>query len=495
MTPIRAAAESGDWESVRHLLSEGADANTIGCNGYPLFSQSPDVETLRCFVDHGANINARLRCGQTMLMATEDLEIAKLLISAGAYLNVLDNYDNSILDTEDINKLRLLLESGANPNAHNKARINQLLKRNSLEKMELLLQFGADPNALGIDPDVYETEKDISPVIVALKSRENNREKYELLLKYGARSLTVDEMIEHGKNDELFPLLIKNFHKEDKQKILKEFCWSGHRHNVSLDTLLKNGLDPFTTNDFGDSLLFIRIDEELLDMGLDPYHKNDDGQTCWEKKGLWFHEYKLLKERGIIFDLDAVELPYNSRLCRDLDDVQAFLNEGADINKGGAHASLASKLIENHGLNEETLEILKNNNWDPNVRYYNGQYVAEDEIGSEKIIDKLLSMGWKPVDEDKNGKTILFRRIGQKYLEKFMNAGLDINHRDNYGRSPIFYARNKGALDLLNAGADIEMRDYGEFTAPEYNDDLRDILENIKNSEVTGQTPDWWFEN
>lgn len=194
------------------------------------------------------------------------------------------------------------------------------------------------------------------------------------------------------------------------------------------------------------------------------------------------------------FDLDAGELPFRLRRHYDLDDVQAFLDEGVNINKGGAHGSLAYAIIKN-GLNEETFEILKNNNWDPNVRYHNGQYVAENEIGSEKTLDKLLSIGWKPVDEDKNGQTILFRRIGQKYLKKFVNVGLDINHRDNYGRSPIFYAKNKEALDLLNAGADIEMRDYGEFTAPEYNNDLRDILENIKNSEVTGQALDWWSEN
>ncbi|HEY1343320.1 MAG TPA: ankyrin repeat domain-containing protein, partial [Bryobacteraceae bacterium] len=86
-----------------------------------------DLNYLRAELRKGANVNARDRRGSTLLMHAAiagSPEGLKLLLDAGAEVNAKNSFDETalILAAGDARKARMLIEKGADVNAHSKPR-------------------------------------------------------------------------------------------------------------------------------------------------------------------------------------------------------------------------------------------------------------------------------------------------------------------------------------------------------------------------------------
>ena len=130
-TPLMYAALYGDAASVRSLLAAGADPNLANGEGATaLMWAAYDPEKVKLLLDHGANVNAQSSGNRTAL-----------LVAAG-------KYGNSEV-------VKLLIDHGANPSAHSPslgADMTPLAEAayvGDANTMKLLLARGADAQAAG----------------------------------------------------------------------------------------------------------------------------------------------------------------------------------------------------------------------------------------------------------------------------------------------------------------------------------------------------------
>jgi cytohesin len=114
LTPLHYAVHSGYEKLVDFLLRHGADPNAKDIGGYtPLH--------ISAFEGHPATIILPLELGDSSEEPETYMRIAKLLIKSGADVNMKNNGGRTPLHAavlrNRIDIVRLLLESGADPNA------------------------------------------------------------------------------------------------------------------------------------------------------------------------------------------------------------------------------------------------------------------------------------------------------------------------------------------------------------------------------------------
>lgn len=177
--------------------------------------RNDDLAMLRVLVkDHGTD--ARDRRGQTPLMfaaAFGSLDAMKLLISNGADAKAESEFGVTALQwcAGDLNKVRLLLDQGAEVNRPLRAGWTPLLVAaatyNTLETVKLLLQKGADVNATdsaGFTPAIVAAIADNTAVVKLLIEKAAN---INAKASTGAAATALMGAARHG-NVELMRLLL-----------------------------------------------------------------------------------------------------------------------------------------------------------------------------------------------------------------------------------------------------------------------------------------------
>jgi ankyrin repeat protein len=136
------ASDSGDYNLVKKLLSEGADPNSRspGQAGTPALVSAANngyARIVSLLLTHGADVNAadkrsgwnalmRAACTDRLSNSLTRLEILRLLVQHGADVNSRDRDGNTplhyacIATGQDTEVLRLLISYGAEINAKNK---------------------------------------------------------------------------------------------------------------------------------------------------------------------------------------------------------------------------------------------------------------------------------------------------------------------------------------------------------------------------------------
>jgi uncharacterized protein len=109
ITPLWAAAYSGDVQVVRLLIDHGADLSTLDGLGASVMLRARSNDVVQTFLDHGLDINARDRDGYTLL-----------IFSVVAYANGEPNAFSAQAPTSRMPDVGFLLQHGANPNVKNK---------------------------------------------------------------------------------------------------------------------------------------------------------------------------------------------------------------------------------------------------------------------------------------------------------------------------------------------------------------------------------------
>lgn len=157
-----AAAESGDLETVKQLLEEGADVQAANANGVtPLIAAAYQnhVEVAKVLIDAGADVNVQDNTRQSAyLISTSDgyLELLILTLAAGADVHSLDSYNGTGLiraaDRGHVEIIEELLKTDINIDHINRLGWTALLEAVILgdggprhtEVVRLLVEAGAD---------------------------------------------------------------------------------------------------------------------------------------------------------------------------------------------------------------------------------------------------------------------------------------------------------------------------------------------------------------
>lgn len=167
-----------------------------------------NTEEVKELLSQGANPNATDKYGKTALfdaVRSQNLEVVKLLIEAGGDVNAKDRSGESLLSrcTDDVAKIRLLLDAGAKPD--DKA----VDRAGTLEATELLLAAGGNPQAglssaaqggnvpllkflIKKGADVAKKEKD-DYTALHVAALQGGPEAVEVLLKHGADPNATDK--------------------------------------------------------------------------------------------------------------------------------------------------------------------------------------------------------------------------------------------------------------------------------------------------------------
>jgi uncharacterized protein len=166
LTPLVYAARVGSIDAARALLDASADVNEVTRYGWsPLLAatQNRNYQMGKFLIEHGANVNIANKGGWTPLyLATDNRNIEG------------GDYPTPVPDMDDLGYIKLLLDSGADPNARliestetRTVFTNQWLdeqgataflrasQSGDVELMRLLLEHGADPHIntkLGVTP-------------------------------------------------------------------------------------------------------------------------------------------------------------------------------------------------------------------------------------------------------------------------------------------------------------------------------------------------------
>ncbi|MCA9038397.1 MAG: ankyrin repeat domain-containing protein [Planctomycetaceae bacterium] len=170
------AANGGDFETVKRLIEQGADPNSVDQYGMgPLLTFHPDV--MRYLLEHGADpdVQRNENIAPVILGVCGHFECLRLLVESGADVNRASDHNgetalHGVAGHSDTRAVRLLLDHGANPNARTKpgmktymlwrdARVrgetplHRAAAWGSGEVIQLLLDAGADPTIRDANQD------------------------------------------------------------------------------------------------------------------------------------------------------------------------------------------------------------------------------------------------------------------------------------------------------------------------------------------------------
>jgi len=151
------AVECGEKEKIKELLILGIDINIknkYGKTPLHLAISKRNIYTAKLLIDNGADINAKDNLGKTPFHHAYNEESICLLVNTGADINAKDNNGYTRLDytyngrKNSASSLHAILKNyGAEYSEKNSIELVDAVLRMDIEKVKKLLENGADPNA------------------------------------------------------------------------------------------------------------------------------------------------------------------------------------------------------------------------------------------------------------------------------------------------------------------------------------------------------------
>ncbi len=162
-TPLHLAAYSGKLDTVKYLISKGADVNTknkCGVTTLHIAANYGKLNVVKYLVNKGANVNANavelLLSGTSLHCAvySEKLNIVKYLVDKGACVDIKDRHDRTPLHYSALygsyNVAEYLIQTGANINVEDKngdTPLHLAAMMGKVDVAKVLLEYNADVNA------------------------------------------------------------------------------------------------------------------------------------------------------------------------------------------------------------------------------------------------------------------------------------------------------------------------------------------------------------
>jgi ankyrin repeat protein len=464
-----------------------------------------NIEQVKSLIAKGANVNAKDDRGQTSLhLAVRNFyeEIVEFLISEGADVNAsqTDASWTPLLDaasTGQTEVIKLLLQHGAKVDVGDKFGYTPLyyaMWSEEKDAIKALISSGADVNVL-------PSENDDPPLVYAVW--EGNREAVKVLIDAGADVNYKDEgwtplhWAIRSANAELAKLFIGKgvkipaFHKAVLEGDLdgaKQLIESGMdvdiRDNVGctpaywalsvgrieiFEYLLNKGADINAKTNAGRTLLlqastagYTDIVRQLITKGVDINIKDKHGLTPLQRAAYKGHTeiVKLLIDKGADVNVMAKNgtHPLGDAAFNGHEEVvRLLLASGADANLHSENRGAALHAAARNGYST-ILDILIANGADVNLNAIRGTPLHRAIYGlanakdiKVEIVKKLLAKGADVnTKEPQRGRTplhIAALRGRLKAAELLIAAGADLNAKDNGGRTPLWFARDKYKVD------------------------------------------------
>lgn len=358
-------------------------------------AKSGDLRTVETLYAKGVDINLQTTYGSTpLILASQNgrLEVVKYLLSKGATLNVVNQHKNNALtsaaEENHVEVVNVLIEAGANVNSSPPGRqtpLEEACWKGHTELFNLLISKGADIN---------------------------QRRAENASLLHGVGNLEIAKK------------------------------------------LVEMGIDPNVTDDRGYTPLHwgrvdYKVAKYLIESGADVTARTKSGQTPLHREGNLDTIELLVKASADINAQDNEgktpvyqEASYNFRVYHKL---TKLLDLGADANIRAEKGLTALHIVQN----AEAARVLIKFGADVHARTNEGDTPLHT-VYSDVIAKELIENGADPNATNKQKQTPLHNKYtDKKKIYLIQSAGADVNLKDNYGRTPMYYATSVELVNLL----------------------------------------------
>ena len=399
-------------------------------------------------------------------MSNNSIDVLNYLYEKGMDLNTIDNDSSSLIiraaGANACDSIRWLIEKGANINTdeHNHNPTEFTFSYNdAYDAARLLIEEGAD-----------------------LSYEDNYGDNYLIM---AARS---------GRNDLIATLLNKGIpiDRENLSGRTALMIAAENGHLASFNYLLEKGANINKINNFGQDMLHHaaqgkskEIVDYLLKKGFNPNKKSESGTTAFmhalrvgnKQIVKLLYDYLKSKDEIIYKNGEGVTLIMYAAEGGLTDFIATLIKDGHDINEQDKEGKTAlwyvkSSVSEN---DPKTFDFLVKNGANVNilnnegytflhslVRDYFG--VLTDDIS---FIKHVAESGSDLKTKNLRGDSLLFTATHKtrKLVEFFINKGLNVNEKNNEGKTPFLEA-SRGSIEsleicklLISKGANIKLTD------------------------------------
>lgn len=443
MTNIFDAIEKDNLELVKVLIAERVNLEEFNDEGLlpiHLAAINNNFEIVKLLVESGANINS-----------LSSLEISLAHIAAGQF---------------DKDKLDWLFANGLNINSEGLDRvmpIHTAAMAGSLENVKWFINKGSEERtvqgsnllhiaAIGnFDGFLQSIKKGTMSLNKSGPISDEQLPKYIELLRYliEERGMGINDKDDYG----VTPLCnaagfgnvqIMNFFKKCGGQLSPEDIVNAissaatHGHIEVIKCFAAEGVDVNRVDERGGAPIFmaargghVKVMEYLLKLGADLYSLDPHGMS----------------------------LMHSAVLSDDPEVIEWVLDKGLDVNAPNAHGNTPASFGESNGK-INALKYLAQKGADVNLE---NLWLRSNPKLTIELIQWLRSKGYN-IRAEKNGLMHCAAYNGQiDIIEYLMSEGIDVNIKDEEGKTPIYYATKKGKFKaikyLYEHGADLKTQD------------------------------------
>ena len=447
------ALDDNKEEIVRDLLLYGADPNLVMTNGVISLRYACDRDVkpslVQDLLNYGADPNLKDAAGETSLSLAcyrNKPEIVEILLAHGADPNLAGNDLPIECALRYPDCMKLLISAGADFKLF-KGLMELAVYYNAIDTVRLMLDANMDPNE---KKDDYYT-----PLTTAI--RDNHPEIVSLLLSRGANPHQKGEgfpLAGAVRRPEILKMLLAaGADVKSYQGLIELAVWGNNLESVKIlleagvpiDEKHQNCYTPLTTavrDNRPEMLAF------LLAHGADPNLKGEDVPLAMAAskpailKQLLEGGADITKSKGVL----EYAIYYNS-----LESVKILLEAGEDINykHDGVYTPLTTAIRDNR---TEILSYLLSRGADPNVLGEGLPLINASRYADPHRLKMLLDAGADVNRKDDNGSTALMAACEKGLIENvkiLMERGGDVDLADRGGKTAMDYAVTEGHDDLV----------------------------------------------
>lgn len=497
-TPVGAAAGFGNYAVLKLLLDAGADRTLLGWTDLMFAVAFGSVEDVTALLQNEP-IALKETNAWYLSLTIGDVKKAKLLLEHGISPTDLDLYGAVSKDHPEM--VEWLLEFGLNPNAtdqYGRTILMDAATWGSAQSIRVLLEAGADVHAQDhVEATALTRTRDIESAQVLIEAGADinyvNGEGYSLL-----KSAAEDGNIELVKM--LLAMGAKTETQFRQETPLHRAVWSDELEIVRL--LLAAGADPNAVDvDWATPLMNVQsveVAQALVEAGAN-VHQNDYMHDVLQQQTDPDIVAYLL---SVGAKLNPKPAPYGTVLKKAVEDynlttIQYLLEQGADVNIATSWGQTPlMEAAENSYV--EGVRLLLDAGAELEARDENGRTAmfhaaAPEGFTPYQMMQEYKQESWRELRSKIMGEAVLEESDGVmdsleaagyfnfrptygyvesdsvEAMQMLVQAGADINARDNDGMTPLILAASCGrparVKALLELGADKTLQDNEGQTA------------------------------
>jgi ankyrin repeat protein len=502
-TEIADAAMQGNAQTVRDLISNGANVNAMQADGATALHWAAyhgDVELTEALLAAGANPDATNRNGSTPLwLAAErgDAAIVESLLEGGADPNELLPLGRRPLmlaaRSGVVEAVQALLDFGADPNLAESERgttaLMQAADQGHADVLSLLIANGADyaavsaplfrdgrTAALGSSDDPRDAVRrqvvaiiceDMPPDLDALMKlvRESTAQVWVDLLNEKSAP-TADDICANVRRGALsFVGNDGGFGNNGRQRVpdggeMTALVYAARSGSIdAARVLLDAGADVNQTTRYGWSPLLAATQNRNYLMGKFLIERGADVNIA--NRGGWTNLYLATDNRNV----EGGDYPTRAPDMDHLDYIKLLLDAGAEVNARLTESTETRTVFTNQWLDEDgaTAFLRASQSGDLPLMKLLLEYGADPKIYTNLGVTPLAvaaGIGWVEgvTTEWSTAQTV-------EAVKLLLDLGIDPNYQAETGRTALHGAAHKGATEvaklLVEAGARLDVRDFG----------------------------------